>query len=84
VRIFTKPSVGKKYCALDSDNGSIKQESIDGPQRDSEVVLQEEKHQSHSSQCKWNEKKKVDVGTLQTLGGSQGKTESQLAAPTEH
>ena len=69
---------------VDSDNVSIKNESTDSSIRDSEVTLQQEKHKSHSSQCKWNEKKKVNIGTLQTLGGSQGKTESQLAAPTEN
>ena len=65
------------------DNVGIEDESIGGSLRNSEVALQQQKHQGHSSQCKWNEEKEVNVGALQTLRGSQSKTESWFAGSTQ-
>ena len=73
----------EKDGLINSDNVGIEDESIDGSLRNGEVALQQQKHQGHSSQCKWNEEKEVNVGALQTLRGSQSKAESRFAGSTQ-
>ena len=69
---------------LYSNKVGIEDKSIDSSHGNSEVALQQQEYESHSSYCKWNEKKEINIGALQTLGSSQGKAKSWLAGSTQN